>query len=75
MDHLRNKIYVNEVSLIEQNLSSKCCQSLESKLCKESAQDCSKVVLWVSVGEKAAKLKAVKVGGLKKILLLGLAAF
>ena len=30
--------------------------------------DLSKVVLWVSVGQLAAKLQAVKVGGVKKIL-------
>ena len=30
----------------------------------------SKQVLWVSVGQLAAKLQAVKVGGLKRILLL-----
>ena len=29
-----------------------------------------KRVLWVSVGQRAAKFQAVKVGGLKKILLL-----
>ena len=28
-------------------------------------------VLWISVGQKAAKLQAVKFGGLKKILLVG----
>ena len=31
--------------------------------------DLSKKVLWVSVSQLAAKLQAVKVGGLKKILL------
>ena len=30
--------------------------------------DLSKEVLWVSVGQLAAKLQAVKVGGLKKLL-------
>ena len=30
--------------------------------------DLSKEVLWVSVGQLAAKLQAVKVGGVKKIL-------
>ena len=29
--------------------------------------DLSKIVLWVSVGQEAADLRAVKVGGLKKI--------
>ena len=31
----------------------------------------SKEVLWVSVGQLASKLQAVKVGGLKKIVPLG----
>ena len=31
----------------------------------------SKDVLWVSVGQRAAKLQAVKVGNLEKILPLG----
>ena len=34
--------------------------------------DLSKEVLWVSVGQRAAVLQAVKVGGQKKILLLSL---
>ena len=33
--------------------------------------DLSKNVLWVSVGQGAADLRAVKVGGQKKILLIG----
>ena len=33
--------------------------------------DLSKEVLWVSVGQKTAKLQVVKVGELKKILPLG----
>ena len=32
--------------------------------------DLSKEVLWVSVGQRAAVLRAVKVGGQKKILLI-----
>ena len=35
--------------------------------------DLSKNVLWVSVGQRAADLRAVKVGGLKKIRPFGLA--
>ena len=34
--------------------------------------DLSKEVLWGSVSQRAAKLQAVKVGDLKRILLLGL---
>ena len=33
--------------------------------------DLSKNLLWVSVGQKATELRAVKVEGQKKILLLG----
>ena len=33
--------------------------------------DLFKEVLWISVGQKGAKLQAVKVGGLKKILPVG----
>ena len=45
----------------EQDLSFKCCQSFE-----QFGQDLSKEVLWVSVGQRAAKLQALKVTGLKK---------
>ena len=34
--------------------------------------DLSKNVLWVSVGQRAADLRAVRVGSQKKILLIGL---
>ena len=37
----------------------------------EGGWDLSKDVLWVFVGQLAAKLQAVKVGGLEKILPLG----
>ena len=33
--------------------------------------DLSKDVLWVSVGQRAAELRAVKVGGQKKVLPIG----
>ena len=33
--------------------------------------DLSKEVLWVSVGQRAAEIRTVKVGGQRKILLLG----
>ena len=33
--------------------------------------DLSKMVLWVSVGQRAAELRAVKVGGQKNILPIG----
>ena len=44
-----NKTYVNRVTLREQNLSFRCCQSLLQKLCKQWGQDLSKEVLWVCV--------------------------
>ena len=68
MDHLLNKPYVNEVTLREnpKNPASplKWCYPYWRGL------DLSKEALWVSVGQLAAKLQAVKVGGLKRILLL-----
>ena len=63
---LLSKPYVNGVFLTRQNLCLKCCQSLEQKLCKQSVQDLSKEVLWASVGYRASKLQAVKVGEMKK---------
>ena len=63
---LLNKPYWNRVSLTKKNLSLKCCQSLEQSLFLTSGQDLSKEVLWVSLGQRAAKLQAIKVGGLEK---------
>ena len=39
--------------------------------CNSGGLDLSKEVLWVSVGQRTAKLQFVKVGDLKKILPLG----
>ena len=58
IDQLLNKPYVNGFYLTEQNLSLKCCQSLEQNL--------SLTIFPGAVVQRAAKLKAVKVGGLKK---------
>ena len=67
MTTLLNKPYVNGVILRGQNhLYSKCCLSLLQKLCQQWGQDLSKEILYVSVGQMAAKLQAVKVGSLKK---------
>ena len=52
----------------EQNLSLKCCQSLDRRFINGRDLDLSKEVLWVSVDQRTAKLQAVKVGDLKKIL-------
>ena len=41
---------------------------LNRKFVNKGGLDLSKNVLWVSVGQKAADLRAVKVGGLKKNL-------
>ena len=68
MDHLVNKPYVNEVTLSKQNLSQKFYKSFELKVCFKRGLDLSKEILWVSVGQLAANLQTVKVGGLKKIL-------
>ena len=46
-----------QVSLLEKNVNRRCL-------------DLSTEVLWISVGQRAPKLEAVKDGGLKKILLL-----
>ena len=53
--------YGNEASLNEQNLPLGCRGGL----------DLSKEVLWISVGQRTAKLQVFKVEDLKKILPLG----
>ena len=45
---------------------------LNRKFVNKGGLDLSKNVLWVSVGQRAADLQAVKVGGQKKILPIGL---
>ena len=57
---LLTKTYVNWVTLTEHNLSSKCCQSLEQKLCLQTGQDLFKEALWISVDQWAANLQSVK---------------
>ena len=50
----------------------KCaCRVLNRNLVNKGGLDLSKNVLWVSVGQGAADLRAVKVGGQKKILPIG----
>ena len=44
---------------------------LNKKFVNKGGLDLSKNVLWVSVGQGAADLRAVKVGGQKKILPIG----
>ena len=46
---------------------------LNRKRFKKRGLELSKEVLWVSVGQRAAELPAIKVGGLQKIQLIGLA--
>ena len=41
------------------NLSMNCFQSVELKVYKQKGQDLSIEVLWVSVGQRAAKLQSV----------------
>ena len=68
MAPLLNEPYVNKVTLTEHNLYQKSYKSSELNLCLLGGWDLSKQALWVSVEQLAAKLQAVKVGGLKKIL-------
>ena len=63
MDLLLDKSYVNWVILRDQNLYVKCCQSLELKLYYQQGLDLSKDVLWVSLGQRVAKLWSVKLWG------------
>ena len=65
---LLDKPHVNEVTLKEQNLFLKSCQSYELKLSFSRDLDLFKEVLWISVRQRAAELPAIKVGGRKKIL-------
>ena len=41
---------------------------IKNSACPLGGCNCSKEELWVSIGQLAAKLKAVKAGGQKKIL-------
>ena len=63
---LVNKPDVNGVTLREQNLSKKHCQSSELKVCFKECLDLSKELLWVSLSHRVAKLQAIKVLGMKK---------
>ena len=63
--------YVSGVIFREKNLSKKYCQSYELKVCFRKGLDRFKWILWISVGQRAAKLQDVKDEGMKKILLLG----
>ena len=69
---LLNMPYVNRVNLREQNLSLKCCNSLEILIYFGKGFRSFHTVNMGSVGQRAVKLLAVKVGGQKKSLLLGL---
>ena len=56
-------------------MGMKCIKSaarlLDIDCVNKKGLDLSKEVLWVSVGQRAAELRAVKVGGRKKILQIG----
>ena len=54
---------------IEYNKSA--ARVLNRDFVNQGGLDPSKEVLWVSVGQRAADLRAVKVGGQKKILPIG----
>ena len=62
-----NKHYENEVTLREQNLPLKYCQRLKKLTYFEERFRSFHTFNIGSVGQTAAKLLAVKVGGLKKI--------
>ena len=61
---LVKKPYVNEVTLNRQNLNP--ARPLNWNCACEGGWDLFKEVLWVSVGQIALKLQAVKVEGLTK---------
>ena len=57
---------------LNQNKNHKCASRLLDRNCvNKGGLDLSKEVLWVSVGQRAAEIRAVKVGGQRKILPIG----
>ena len=70
--NLVNKHYKNEVTLREQNLLLKCCKPLEMLIYFEEGFRSFHTFNIGSIGQRAAKLLAVKVGGLKKKFAAGL---
>ena len=63
---LLHKPYVNEVYLTGQNPNSKCCQYLEIQYTVRKKSRSFNAKNFGSVGQRAAKLLAVKFGVLKK---------
>ena len=66
MARLLHKPYVNEVTLREHNPSLKCCYPLDFSNSYFSTFRTFNAVNIGSVGQRAAKLRSVKVGSLKK---------
>ena len=64
---LVNKYYENEVTLREQNLPLKYCQPLEKLIYFEEGFRSFHASNIGSAGQRAAKLLAIKFGGLKKV--------
>ena len=58
-----DKLHSIEITLREQNSSLWSCLSSMSRICLWRDLNLSKEVLWVSVGQTAAKLQAVKLWG------------
>ena len=66
LNHLLNKYYWNEVNLNRDRICKSAARLLDRDCINKGGLDLSKEVLWVSVGQRAAELRAVKVGGHKK---------
>ena len=66
MAPLLNKYYWNEVFLRGQNLPLKCCQHLKMLIYFEEMLRFFHTINKGSLGQRATKLPAFKVGGLKK---------
>ena len=60
MDHILNKPYSNGVSLGEKILHLEFYPTFEQKVRHWQVLDLSKEVLWISVGQRATKLRSVK---------------
>ena len=72
-ERLLNKPYVSKVILRGQNLPLKCCQHLKMLIYFEERFRSFHTINIKSVGQRATKLSAFEVGGLKKSFPHGLA--
>ena len=67
---LLNKYYWNEGILNEDKIHLVCFYTLDRDCVNKRGLYLSKEVLWIFVGQGAAELQSVKVGGQNKILLI-----